>query len=121
MAARMLLRDDALVACTHELGKVSLQASQTWVRAGGRPLLVARDPERRSIAGCPNLTVVTKPCTTTLAVTVGYSDLLAIDGHAVCLDNLSGMTDGQGGVYRYEVNHPGQQLLAEAAPGDRRG
>lgn len=109
----MLLRDDALIACTHELGKVSLVASQTWVFVDRRPLLVDNDPEQRGISGCPNLTVVTKPCTTTLKATVGYSTLVAIDRKAVVLDSLSGMTDGQGGVFRYEVNSPGQTLLAE--------
>lgn len=117
MTAVLLLRDDALVVCTHELGKVSLTASQRWVRVQGRPLLVAKDPEGRPITGCPNFTVVTKPCTSTLGVTVGYSDLIFIDGHPMCLDNVSGSTDGQGGAYRYKVNDPAQQLVAEGRRG----
>lgn len=107
------LRADALVLCTHELGRVSLAPSQSWVRVGGVPLLVARDPERRRIAGCPNATVVTKPCTTTLAARTGYSDLVRVDGRALCLDSLTGTTDGQGGVYRYEVEDAGQDLVVE--------
>lgn len=115
MMASYLLRLDALVVCTHELGKVGLVASQNWVRVEGHPLLVATDPESRPIAGCPNLTVVSKPCTSTLKVSKGYSDLLAIDGRQICLDTVTGSTDGQGGAYRYKVNRPGQQLVVEGS------
>jgi hypothetical protein len=118
VTARRLLRVDALMVCTHELGKVGLAASQRWVRVTGVPLLVDDDPEGRPIAGCPNLTAVTKPCTKTLQVRQGYSTLVRIDGRAVCLDTLQGMTDGQGGVYRYKVNDPGQRLVAEVDHSD---
>lgn len=114
MSRLLALRLDALVVCTHELGKVTLRASQGWVRVEGVPLLVDDDPEGCPTVGCPNLTVVTKPCTTTLKVNVGYSTLVRIGSRALCLDTLLGMTDGQGGVYRYKVNDPGQVLLAEA-------
>lgn len=113
----LLLRDDALMVCTHELGRVSLVASQQWVRVQGHALLVADDPEGRPIAGCPNLTVVTKPCTSTLRVATGYSDLIFVDGHPMCLDTVSGSTDGQGGAYRYKVNDPAQDLVAEGRHG----
>ena len=73
-------------------------------------MLVANDPEGRPIAGCP-LTVVSKPCTATLKVTEGYSDLMAIDGRSICLDTVTGSTDGQGGAYKYKVNRPGQSLV----------
>jgi len=111
--AEFLLRDDALIVCTHELGKVGLAASQNWVRVQGRPLLVANDPEGRPIAGCPNLTVVSKPCTSTLKVSIGYSRFLAIDQRPICLDTVKGSTDGQGGAYKYKVNQPGQHLVTE--------
>lgn len=115
--ADLLLRSDASMVCTHELGRVGLTPSQHWVSVGGLPLLVANDPERRPIVGCPNFTVVTKPCTSTLGVSVGYSDWLAIDGRAICLDNVVGATDGQGGAYRYKVNSAGQTLVAEGSRG----
>ena len=114
---RYLLRSDAVMVCTHELGRVVLRPSQAWVRVEGRPLLVEPDPERRPIVGCPNYTVATKPCTATLTAGQGYSDLIAIDGKAVCLDVLRGATDGMGGAFQYKVNRPGQQLVAEAGGG----
>ena len=75
-----LLTVDALVVCAHELGKVGLVASQSWVTVEGRPMLVRADPEGRPIAGCPNIGPTIKPCTSTLAVKVGYSDLVRIGG-----------------------------------------
>jgi hypothetical protein len=115
--ASYLVRSDALVLCSHELGKVVLRPSQTWVRVGGEPLLVDPDPEHRPIIGCPNLTVATKPCTSTLGVRRGYSELVAIGGRAVCLDGLRGTTDGMGGVFDYAVSRPGQRLVAEGRRG----
>jgi hypothetical protein len=106
---------DALVVCAHELGKVGLVASQSWVTVEGRPVLVRADPEGRPIGGCPNIGPTIKPCTNTLAVKVGYSSLIRIDGKAVCLDTLSGLTDGTPpGVVEYKVNAPGQYLVTEA-------
>jgi hypothetical protein len=110
-----LLTVDALVVCAHELGRVGLVHSQPWVTVEGRPVLVRADPEGRPIAGCPNIGPTIKPCTSTLAVKVGYSDLVRIGGRAVCLDTLSGLTDGTPpGVVKYKVNAPGQPLVTEA-------
>ncbi len=108
-----LLRDDALVTCTHELGRVALTVAQRWVTVDGVALLVRPDPEGRPIAGCPNLTVVTKPCTSTLAVGTGYSAFVTIDSRPVVRDDLVGMTDGQGGVYRYVCRDPRQRFVVE--------
>ena len=106
---------DALVVCAHELGKVKLVASQSWVTVEGRPVLVRADPEGRSIAGCPNIGPTIKPCTHTLTVKAGYSSLIRIDGQAVVLDSLKGLTDGTPpGVVEYKVNAPGQTLVTEA-------
>jgi hypothetical protein len=110
-----LLTVDALVVCAHELGKVGLVASQSWVTVEGRPVLVRADPEGRPIGGCPNIGPTIKPCTSTLAVKVGYSDLVRIGGKSACLDTLSGLTDGTPpGVVEYKVNAPGQTLVTEA-------
>ena len=110
-----LLTVDALVVCAHELGKVGLVASQSWVTVEGRPVLVRSDPEGRPIAGCPNLGPTIKPCTLTLAVQQGYSTLVTIDGRPVCLDSLAGLTDGTPpGTMKYKVNAPGQTLVTEA-------
>jgi hypothetical protein len=79
------------------------------VTVQGRPVLVRADPEGRPIAGCPNIGPTIKPCTTTLAVQKGYSDFIRIDGRPVCLDSVTGLTDGTPpGVVKYKVNVPGQ-------------
>jgi hypothetical protein len=111
MSGPFVLRADATVVCTHELGRVQLTPSQSWCTIEGEPILVDDDPQRRPIKRCPNATVSTKPCTTTLAVTTGYSDLVRIDGRAICLDTVTGRTDGTGEVYRYKVNDPAQDLV----------
>jgi hypothetical protein len=109
-----LLTVDALMVCAHELGRVGLVASQSWVTVEGRPLLVRADPEGRPIAACPNIGPTIKPCTTTLAVQTGYSTLLRVDGRAVCLDTVTGLTDGTPpGIVKYKVNAPGQTLVTE--------
>ncbi|NTX03426.1 hypothetical protein HUA74_34315 [Myxococcus sp. CA051A] len=109
-----LLTVDALVVCAHELGRVGLVNSQPWVTVERRPLLVRADPEGRPIGGCPNIGPTIKPCTTTLKVQQGYSTLVTIDGKPVCLDTLTGLTDGTPpGIVKYKVNAPGQMLVTE--------
>jgi hypothetical protein len=109
-----LLTEDAVVVCKHEMGKVSIPTSQALVTIAGRKLLVEADPEGRAIAHCP-LVFPFKPCLQTLAVREGYSGLLRIDGHRVCLDTLTGLTDGTPpGTVMYKVNQPGQDFVAEA-------
>lgn len=111
-----LLTEDAAIDCDHELGHVGLDASQHLVSIGGSPVLVGPDPVGRPISGCPNSIPVAGivPCRTTLAVRTGYSGLLAIDGHAVCLDTVAGFTDGTPpGTVSYTVTRPGQTLVSE--------
>ena len=46
----------------------------------------------------------------------GYSAFISIDGHAVCLDNLWGFTDGTPpGIVKYNVVDPAQQFVESAA------
>lgn len=107
-----VLTVDALLLCDHG-GKVSIGARQSWVTIAGRPVLVATDPEGCSISGCPNTNPLLglKLCTRTLPVTGGYSSFVRIDGRAVCLDTVTGLTDGTPpGVVTYTVKHPGQAL-----------
>jgi hypothetical protein len=108
------LTEDAVVVCTHELGHVQNVPSQSWVTAEKRRVLVANDPEGRSIKGCPNIGPAMRPCLNTLAVQKGYSALLKVEGHPVCLDLLSGLTDGTppGGV-KYKVRSAGQNFVGE--------
>lgn len=108
------LTEDAVLVCAHELGVVGIRATQDLVTVGGRRVLVAADPESRPIVGCPNVGLVIKPCTSTLLVTGGYSDLLRIDGRRVCLDPVTGLTDGTPpGTVEYHVRSAGQALVEE--------
>ena len=110
----LLLTEDARVVCKHENGAVQLVATQKLVTINRRRILVERDPEGRSINGCPMYGPAIKPCTTTLAVQQGYSTLLRIQSHRVCLDTVSGLTDGTPpGTVRYEVRQAGQQFVKE--------
>lgn len=108
------LCETAVLVCKHELGVVGLLPGQSWVRIEGKRVFVARDPEGRPIVGCPNVGPTIKPCTATLPVREGYSDFLRIDGRAVCLETVSGLTDGTPpGVVKYKVRRAGQGLVSE--------
>lgn len=108
------LTEDAVVVCKHELGIVKNVPSQRWVKIGKRPVLVEIDPEGRTIAGCPNYGVGIKPCVTTLKVQKGYSDWIRVDGRRVCLDTVTGLTDGTPpGTVKYKVNDAGQPFVEE--------
>jgi hypothetical protein len=107
------LTEDALLLCDHG-GTVHEEVRQAWVTIEGRRVLVDNDPERRSISGCPNTNpfLGLKPCTNTLPVIAGYSTFIKIDGHAVCLDTVTGLTDGTPpGTVKYTVKNPGQTLV----------
>jgi hypothetical protein len=109
-----LLTEDAVVVCTHEAGIVKLEAGQALVTIGGRRVLVEIDPQGCPIAGCPNVGPGIKACLTTLVVKEGYSELLRIEGRRVCLDTVTGLTDGTPpGTVKYKVNKPGQNLVKE--------
>jgi hypothetical protein len=110
------LTEDATIVCTHELGNVKVTTSQRLVTIGGRIVLVRPDPEGRDIRGCPNIGVSIKPCQHTLAVKVGYSRFVRINGQPVVLDNLGGLTDGTPpGLVRYKARQPGQQTVTARA------
>jgi hypothetical protein len=103
-----------VITCDHRLGMVGVAASQDLVSIEGRRVLVEPDPEGRPIAGCPNVGGVIKPCLLTLEPEAGYSALVRIDGRPVCLEPLSGRTDGTPpGVVRYGVRSPGQSFVSE--------
>lgn len=105
---------DATIVCAHELGNIRNVASQSFVTIAGRPVLVATDPEGRSIVGCPNIGAAIRPCLTTLAVKSGYSAWITIQHHSVSLDTLSGLTDGTPpATVLYKVRHPGQAFVGE--------
>lgn len=109
-----ILTEDAVLVCDHQQGVVANRPGQGWVTVAGRRVLVAPDPEGRPITGCPNTGPTIKPCTTTLRVREGYSELVRIDGRAVCLDTVTGLTDGTPpGVVDYTVRSPGQELVSQ--------
>jgi hypothetical protein len=109
------LTEDAILTCKHELGIVGIVGTQDLVTVAGRKVLVEKDPEGRPIAGCPNVGATIKPCLLTLAAQAGYSDFLRIDGRRICLDTVTGLTDGTPpGVVKYQVRTPGQSLVSEA-------
>jgi hypothetical protein len=108
MSAPLAITEEARLECDHR-AKLENKPSQDWVRIDDKRILVAKDPEGRRIHGCPNISPATRPCITSLLVTTGYSELIVIDGHAVCLSTIEGLTDGTppGGV-KYVVRDPGQ-------------
>ena len=109
----LFITEDAGVYCKHGPGHVHNRPSQDWVTIQGRRVLVENDPEGRSISGCPS-TVPFKPCLVTLKVITGYSDYIRVDGHSICLQSVTGFTDGTPpGVVKYEVRTPGQDFVSE--------
>jgi hypothetical protein len=111
-----VMTEDAIVLCTHQLGTVSNQPSQKLVTINGRRVLVDNDPEQRSIRLCPNIGVTMKPCQNTLKVLVGYSTFVKIDGKKICLQTVTGMTDGTPpAIVQYNVRAAGQHLVGSAS------
>ncbi len=110
----LLLTEDAVLICKHALGVVGIVAGQQLVTVAGRKLLIDNDPESRPITGCPNVGATIKPCVSTLPVQVGYSDLMRINGRRVCLDTVTGITDGTPpGTVKYNVKAAGQGFVRE--------
>jgi len=110
----LLLTEDAKIVCTHELGNVQVIATQDLVTVEHRKVMVERDPEGRPISGCPNTAPGVKPCTSTLTVITGYSPQIRIQGRRLCLDSVTGFTDGTPpGVVKYEVRQAGQSFVSE--------
>lgn len=111
-----VLTEDAVLVCLHELGRVEDRPSQSLVRIDGRRVLVENDPETRSISGCPNVGATIKPCQQTLRVQAGYSALVRIDGHRLCLASVRGLTDGTPpGTVEYKVRRAGQKLVESSS------
>lgn len=111
----LLLTEKARLYCAHQTGRVQLKTSQTLVRIEGDIVLVEPDPVACTIAGCTNSAAGNFPCTLTLNVKRGYSDLVRIEGHPITLRHLLGLTNGTlPGTVEYSVNDPGQNWVSEA-------
>jgi hypothetical protein len=109
----LVITEDAGIYCKHGPGKVQNKPSQNWLTIEGRKVLVESDPEGRPISHCPS-TVPFKPCLLTLKVIAGYSEFIRVDGHRMCLQSVTGLTDGTPpGVVLYEVRSPGQDFVSE--------
>ncbi len=107
-----ILTQAAVLVCEHALGVVGIAPIQSLVTIGGAKVLVERDPESRPITACPNIGATIKPCTLTLPVQEGYSSFMRVDGRRVCLDTVTGLTDGTPpGVVKYNVKSPGQDFV----------
>ena len=101
-----VLTEDAILLCNHVTGKVRNTTTQDWVTIQGRRMLVENNPEGRTIVGCSNISPVMKPCLLTLRVEEGYSGLVRIDGQPICLDTVTGLTDGTPpGTVKYTVRN----------------
>lgn len=112
----LILTEDAVLICNHVLGKVENQPSQSLVTVEKRKVLVDNDPESRRISNCPNSNPFAgmKPCQLTLKAQTGYSDFVRVEGRRVCLDTVTGLTDGTpSGTVLYKVREPGQTLVSE--------
>ncbi|MCA9948323.1 MAG: hypothetical protein KDE48_01630 [Anaerolineales bacterium] len=109
-----ILTVDAKITCKHITGVAQLFTPQNLVTVNGRPVLIKNDPERKPITGCANLGPTIKPCTMTLNATAGYSNFVRINGRSICLDTITGLTDGTPpGTVQYIVRNPGQSLVTE--------
>lgn len=109
----LVLTEDAGVFCKHGPGKVSNRPTQSLVTIEDRQILVEPDPVGRPISGCPS-TVPFKPCLTTLIVQKGYSSFIRIQDRRICLDTVTGYTDGTPpGVVMYVVRYAGQNFVSE--------
>ena len=114
MSDPLAVTENGRLECEHR-AKLENKPSQDCLRIDGARVLVAKDPEGRRIHGCPNISPATRPCITSLLVLTGYSELVAVDGHAVCLSTLEGLTDGTPpGATRYVVREPGQDFVRVA-------
>ena len=108
------LTENAALVCDHAVGVVAIEPSQTLVTIANQRVLVETDPEKRPISGCPNVGPGIKPCSLTLKVRKGYSELVSIEGRRVCLDTVTGLTDGTPpGAVAYTVREPGQSIVRE--------
>jgi hypothetical protein len=111
-----ILTEDASLVCIHPGGSVVLKQRQSWVTIEKRRVLVASDPEGCTIRSCSNVVTPMVPCTMTLAVMTGYSMFVRVDGNPMCLDSVTGLTNGTlQGTVRYSVADPGQGFISASA------
>jgi hypothetical protein len=88
-------------------GAVVVGVSRPWVTIDGVPVLVRGDlGPGKTIIGCMN--GASAPCSVTTRVS-GHSELVRIDGRALCVDRCRGMTIGADGGF--SVKDPAQSWV----------
>ena len=108
-----ILTNAALLNCDHKTGTVMNIASQDFVTINGAPVLINNDPMLKPISGCPNAGPTIKPCTSTVNIEDGKSALVFVNNKPVCMDTISGGTDGTPPVAtKYSVTFPGQTFVS---------
>jgi hypothetical protein len=111
-----ILTEDNRFVCDHG-GHLTVRATRHFVTIAGRAVLVDDDPENQTIFLCPNWELPMKPCGKTLKVDRGYSAFIRVDGRAVCLDILTGLTNGTlPETVHYHVADHGQQFVEALTP-----
>lgn len=117
MAGLNILTSSSSLKCAHG-GRVDIEPSQRWVRVNGDPVLVDPDTVGRPIHACPMATPANPPCSKTVNAnnSASFSALVRIDGHGVCLDTATGMTNwSKLAVIPYAVISAGQDLVSAEA------
>ncbi len=108
-----VLNEKASLSCNHP-GAVQNDPSQNWVTIEKQRMLVEPDTVVWKITGCPNVPPQMKPCLITETVESGYSSWIRVNGKRICLDILTGFTDGIAPrTARYTVVSPGQEFVSE--------
>jgi hypothetical protein len=81
------------VKCTHQ-GTVALEAGQTKLTAGGKPVLGPLDLVGAAIAGCGQVGTGVTPCSQVTSVLTGTTTKLRVNHQPVLLDTATGVTNG---------------------------
>jgi len=110
-----ILTEDCEIHCQHGPGQAKNAPSQGFVTVNGRRVLIEPDPVGRPISKCNNSNppLGIKPCLVTLKEQAGYSHFIRIGAQAVCLDTITGYTDGTPpGTVKYLCTDPGQHFVS---------
>jgi hypothetical protein len=122
---KKILTSQTILACKHKTGLARMDAPenllrfQNFITIEGSPVLCGNfpisDPMLQRINSCTNMGPTIKPCNLTLTAEAhGFSSLIFIEDRPVCLDTLTGLTDGTPpGTVQYNVRDPGQSFVSE--------
>lgn len=89
----LVLTERSLLKCAHQGMAVVGSTSQSFVRINGAKVAIGQDPSGKPVTVVPCPMTSPKPCTSTRRMQLGHSSLLFIEGTAVCLDSVFGITD----------------------------